>query len=109
MSTYITLVTNTCLSLPLKAGDSFVVRFFSSTIIKATKNYESKLKMSLKQSEAQQFSDFSNMYTPARFKILAELQDLKSLLQNLTCYCSDHSKWDQIALQEKAVKIIQNY
>jgi hypothetical protein len=30
------------------------------------------------------------MYTPARFKILKELQDLKSLLQNLTCSCSDN-------------------
>ena len=28
------------------------------------------------------------MYTPARFRILKELQDLKSLLQNLTCSCS---------------------
>ena len=45
--------------------------------------------MSLKQSETQQFSDFSNMYTPARFKILKELQDLKSLLKNLTCSCTD--------------------
>ena len=45
--------------------------------------------MSLKQAETQQFSDFSNMYTPARFKILKELQDLKSLLKNLTCSCTD--------------------
>ena len=28
------------------------------------------------------------MYTPARFRILKELQDLKSLLQNLNCSCS---------------------
>ena len=42
-----------------------------------------------KLSEDQNFSDFSNMHTPARFKILKELQGLKSLLQNLTCSCSD--------------------
>ena len=42
-----------------------------------------------KISEDQNFSDFSNIYTPARFKILKELQDLKSLLQNLTCSCTD--------------------
>ena len=45
--------------------------------------------MSNKQSGDQSFSDFSNMHTPARFKILKELQDLKSLLQNLTCSCTD--------------------
>jgi hypothetical protein len=79
-------ISNKHLPLSLKAGDSF----HSSFKIKATKKYEIKLKMSLKQSEAQHFSDFSNMYTPARFKILKELQDLKSLLQNLTCSCSDN-------------------
>ena len=31
------------------------------------------------------------MHTPARFKILKELQELKSLLKNLTCSCSDNN------------------
>ena len=31
------------------------------------------------------------MHTPARFKILQELQELKSLLKNLTCGCSDNN------------------
>ena len=86
----IAICSNKHLPFPLKAGDSFVVRFFSSTIIKAKKKYEIKLKMShLKQCEAQNFLNFSDMYTPARFRILKELQDLKSLLQNLTCSCTD--------------------
>ena len=29
------------------------------------------------------------MHTPARFKILKELQELKNLIKNLTCSCSD--------------------
>ena len=49
--------------------------------------------MSLKQSiEApQNFSTLSDtMHTPARFKILKELQELKNLIKNLTCSCSDN-------------------
>ena len=49
--------------------------------------------MSLKQSlEApQDLSTLSDtMHTPARFKILKELQELKNLIKNLTCSCSDN-------------------
>ena len=48
--------------------------------------------MSPKQSlEAHEdFSTLSDtMHTPARFKILKELQELKNLIKNLTCSCSN--------------------
>ena len=68
---------------------------YSFCLLTHNKSYQSILKVEKRNmkynkiSEDQNFSDFSNMYTPARFKILKELQDLKSLLQNLTCSCSD--------------------
>ena len=52
------------------------------------------LKMSLKHESLevpQNFSTLSDtMHTPARFKILKELQELKNLIKNLTCSCSDN-------------------
>ena len=50
--------------------------------------------MSLKHESLeapQNFSTLSDtMHTPARFKILKELQELKNLIKNLTCSCSDN-------------------